>query len=71
MRSVSLKIVATALTFAATITSALFVTAHMKNSTAPLQPPVLASSTGAGSVIVVGPQVQPTTASPIASTYAS
>lgn len=71
MRTLALKFAATALTLGATVASALFVTGHIKNSTAPLQPPVLASSSGVGSVIVVGPQVQPTTAPPIASTYAS
>jgi hypothetical protein len=71
MRSLALKLLATALTLGATVASAGFVTAHMKNSAAPLQPPVLSSSLGAGNLVVVGPSVQPTTASPIASTYAS
>jgi hypothetical protein len=72
MRSLALKVAATALTLVATVASGLFVTAHMKNTSAPLQPPVLASSTGVGSVVVVRPSsVQPTDAPPIASTYAS
>lgn len=72
MRTLALKVAATALTLGATLVSALFVTAHMKNSSAPLQPPVLASSIGVGSVVVVGPSSpQPTDAAPIASTYAS
>jgi hypothetical protein len=71
MRSLALKIVATLLTLGVTVASAEFVTAHMKNAAAPLQPSVLSSSSGAGTVVVVGPSVQSTTASPIASTYAS
>ena len=71
MRPLLLKATATALTLGATFASALFVTSHMKNATAPLQPPVLASSSGVGRVVVVAPSVQPTDASPITSTYAS
>ncbi|HKW58183.1 MAG TPA: hypothetical protein VJR46_00265 [Candidatus Dormibacteraeota bacterium] len=71
MRPLVLKAATTALTLGATLASALFVTSHIKNATAPLQPPVMASSSGVGSVVVVGPAVQPTTAPPITSTYAS
>ena len=71
MRPLVLKSAATALTLAATVVSAVFVTSHMKNATAPLQPPVLTSATGIGSVVVVEPSVQPTNAPPITSTYAS
>jgi hypothetical protein len=71
VRALALKLAATLLTLGATVASAEFVTAHMKNSTAPLQPSVLSTSSGVGSVVVVGPAVQPTNASPIASTYAS
>ena len=71
MRPLALKVVASALALVATVVSAMFVTSHMKNPAAPLQPPVLASSAGVGSVVVVAPSVQPTSASPITSTYAS
>ena len=71
MRSLALKLAATMLTLGATVGSAAFVTAHMKNAAAPLQPPVLSSSSGVGNVEVAGPSLQPTTASPIAATYAS
>ena len=71
MRPLVLKTAATALTLAATVVSAVFVTSHLKNATAPLQPPVLTSANGLGSVVVVEPSVQPTNAPPITSTYAS
>jgi hypothetical protein len=73
MRTLALKAVATALTLGATVASAMFVTTHMKNSTAPLQPSVLSSSAAVGGLVVVGPgpSVQPTAAPPVASTYAS
>ena len=71
MRPVLLKASATLLTVAATMVSALFVTSHLKNPTAPLQPAVLRSTTAVGGVVVVAPSVQPTTAPPITSTYAS
>jgi hypothetical protein len=71
LRPLALKAAATLLTLGATMISALFVTSHLKNSAAPLQPPVLSSSTGVGDVVVVAPSVQPTSASPITSTYAS
>jgi hypothetical protein len=61
MRSFLLKAVATALTIGATVASALFVTSHLKNPSAPLQPTVLAA----------GPAVQTTTEPVITSTYAS
>jgi hypothetical protein len=53
-----MKVVATALTLAATAASAAFVTSHLKNPSAPLQPTVLSA-------------VQPTTQPAITSTYAS
>ena len=71
MRSVLLKLVATAVTLSATVASALFVTSHLKNPSAPLQPAVLESSTTAAGVVVVGPAAQPTSEPPITSTYAS
>jgi hypothetical protein len=71
VRSLALKLAASVLTLAATVASASFVTAHVKNRAAPLQPPVLSGSSGTSNLVVVAPSVQPTTASPIASTYAS
>lgn len=62
MRLFLLKAVASALTIAATVASAVFVTSHLKNPAAPLQPTVLAAS---------APSVQPTTEPAITSTYAS
>ncbi|HKC18798.1 MAG TPA: hypothetical protein VKE27_04130 [Candidatus Dormibacteraeota bacterium] len=70
MRLLLLKAVATALTIGATVASAVFVTSHMKNPSAPLQPAVLTSTTSVGA-LTVGPAVQPTNQPPITSTYAS
>lgn len=61
MRLFLLKAVATALTIGATVASAVFVTSHLKNPSAPLQPTVLSAASA----------VQPTTAPAITSTYAS
>ncbi|HET9782736.1 MAG TPA: hypothetical protein VFR33_13270 [Candidatus Dormibacteraeota bacterium] len=52
---------ATALTIGATAASAVFVTSHLKNSSAPLQPTVLTATQS----------VQTTTEPAITSTYAS
>jgi hypothetical protein len=76
MRTVILKAGATLLTVAATVLSALYVTAHLKNPAAPLQPTVLNASRGAsvsapGGSLTLGPSVQPSTAHPVTSTYAS
>jgi len=76
MRIVILKAGATLLTVAATVLSALYVTAHLKNPAAPLQPTVLNASRGAsvsapGGTLTLGPSVQPSTAHPVTSTYAS
>ena len=64
------------LTVGATVASAFFVTAHLKNSSAPLQPPVLNTGTAAtvntaGGTLTVGPSVQPSDQQPVTSTYAS
>jgi len=58
-RPLLLKIGATALSLLATAASAAYVTAHVKNPSAPLQPPVLSSS------------VRPVDVQPVTSTYAS
>ena len=77
MRSLLLKVGATALTLAATAGSALFVTAHLKNPSAPLQPSVLEASTGAsvglpgGGTLTLSPSVRPSDVAPVTSTYAS
>lgn len=76
MRLLLVKAVATALTVGATVASALFVTSHLKNHSAPLQPTVLNAGTGAstatvGGTLTIGPSVQPGTEPPMTSTYAS
>ncbi|HSS61950.1 MAG TPA: hypothetical protein VLK30_10900 [Candidatus Limnocylindrales bacterium] len=74
MRVFLVKAVATALTIGATVASAVFVTSHLKNPAAPLQPSVLnagASTTALGGTLTVGPSVQPTNEPPMTSTYAS
>jgi hypothetical protein len=61
MRPFLLKAVATALTVASTVASAVFVTSHLKNQAAPLQPTVLSAAS----------PLQPTSEPAITSTYAS
>ena len=58
-RALLLKIGATVLSLLATAGSAVYITAHVKNPTAPLQPPVLTSS------------IRPADVQPVTSTYAS
>ena len=60
MRPLLLKLGATLLTLAATALSAVYVTSHLKNPSAPLQPVVLNSS-----------NIAPSTVQPVTSTYAS
>ena len=76
MRTIILKAGATLLTVAATALSALYVTSHLKNPAAPLQPTVLTASgattlSAPGGTLTLGSSVQPTTAHPVTSTYAS
>lgn len=71
MRLFLLKAVATALTVGATVASAVFVTSHLKNSAAPLQPVVLNASTSTVGGLTIGPSVQPTNQPAVTSTYAS
>jgi len=76
MRPALLKLAATALTLGATVASALYVPAHLKNPAAPLQPGVLTARDGAsssllGGTVVVGSSVEPTDQPPMTSTYAS
>ncbi|MHB8589993.1 MAG: hypothetical protein ACYDA0_14275 [Candidatus Dormibacteraceae bacterium] len=76
MRTVILKAGATLLTVATTVMSAMYVTSHLKNPAAPLQPIVLSASGAAtisapGGTLTLGPSVQPSTVQPVTSTYAS
>ena len=75
MRTLLLKAGATAVTLAATVVSAFFVTSHFKNPQAPLQPAVLAGNSwnvGAlGGSLSIGPSVQASNDEPVVSTYAS
>lgn len=72
MRSVLLKLGAFVLTLGTTVGSALYVTAHLKNPSAPLQPTVLASQQdGAVGGITITPGVRQGDVQPVTSTYAS
>src|SRR5213596_784120 len=76
MRVFLLKAAATVLTIGATVSSALYVTSHLKNPAAPLQPPVLtagdgSSETALGGTLTLGPSVQPSDVEPMTSTYPS
>ena len=76
MRLLLLKAVATAITIGATVAAAVFVTAHLKNPAAPLQPTVLNAGNGSGTTALggtlsIGPSVQPSPSPPLTSTYAS
>jgi hypothetical protein len=72
MRSAALKLGATALTVATTVLSSLYVTSHLKNPAAPLQPTVLRSAvTAPDGRLTLGPSVQPSDVQPVTSTYAS
>ncbi len=69
MRSWVLKAGATALTLATTAVSALYVTSHLKNPAAPLQPIVIGTAQLSG--VTVTPGVQKTDVPPVTFTYAS
>jgi hypothetical protein len=69
MRGFLLKAGATVLTVGATLASALFVTSHLKNPAAPLQPIVLSQAQGGD--VTLSPSVQQGDARPVTSTYAS
>jgi hypothetical protein len=70
VRSLLLKFGATLLTLGTTLASAMYVTAHLKNPSAPLQPTVLASQSSTAGVTVT-PGVRQTDVQPVTSTYAS
>jgi hypothetical protein len=73
MRTFTLKAVATGVTVLATVVSALFVGAHVKNPNAPLHPYVVGRSAtqAAGGSLSLGPSVRSSDAQPVTSTYAS
>ena len=76
MRALVLKAGATVLTVGTTLLASLYVTSHMKNPAAPLQPPVLTAGHGAsvktsGGSLTIGPSVQQGDVQPVTSTYAS
>lgn len=60
---------ATLLTLATTAVSALYVTSHLKNPSAPLQPTVLSSAQL--NAVTVSHSVQQSDVAPVTSTYAS
>src|SRR3979409_878134 len=71
-----LKVRSPGLTLAPTVVSALYVTSHLKNPAAPLQPAVLSAARGStlsvpGGSLTLGPSVQPSDGQPVTSTYAS
>ena len=72
MRSVLLKLGATVLTLTTTAAAAIYVTAHLKNPSAPLQPAVLVSQREdwAGGLTIT-PGVRQGNVQPVTSTYAS
>lgn len=77
MRVLFLKAGTTAVTILATVASAMYVSAHLKNPSAPLQPSVLNTNGGGpavtalGGTVTVGPSVRPGNTQPVTSTYAS
>jgi hypothetical protein len=72
VRPFLLKLGATALTLGTTAVSALYVTAHLKNPSAPLQPTVLASQQGGAlNGVTITPGVRQGDVQPVTSTYAS
>ena len=76
MRILLLKAGATLLTVCTTALSAMYVTSHLKNPSAPLQPAVLSAGntstlSAPGGTVTLGPSVQPGNVQPVTSTYAS
>jgi hypothetical protein len=69
VRTFLLKAGATALTLVVTVASALYVTSHLKNPAAPLQPVVLSAIGSDG--VTLTPGVQQGQVPPMTSTYAS
>ena len=75
MRGLVLKAGATVLMLGTAMLAAVYVTSHLKNPTAPLQPTVLTAGHGAtdnaGGTLAIGPSVQQGDVQPVTSTYAS
>jgi hypothetical protein len=72
MRPFLLKLGATVLTLGTTVASAAYVTAHLKNASAPLQPTVFAAQQGeAVGGLTMTPGVRQGDVQPVTSTYAS
>jgi hypothetical protein len=73
MRAFALKLGATVLTLTSTVAAAFYVTAHLKNAAAPLQPTVIANESANVTVggVTIGPSVHQSDVQPITSTYAS
>jgi len=72
MRTFVLKLGATVLTLGTTLAAALYVTAHLKNPSAPLQPSVVASQqAGAAGGLTVTPGIRQGDVQPVTTTYAS
>jgi hypothetical protein len=75
MRAFVLKGVVTGITMVATVVSALYVSAHVKNPAAPLRPSVVrgagAQSQAASGKLSLTPSVRSSDVQPVTSTYAS
>lgn len=75
MPAFALKAAATLLTLGTAVVAAFYVTANVKNPTAPLHPPVLGASSVAlranGGRLHLTPAVQGSDVQPVTSTYAS
>jgi hypothetical protein len=68
-----LKAVATGITIVATVVSALYVGAHVKNPNAPLHPLVIggSASQSSGGSLALTPSVRSSDVQPVTSTHAS
>ena len=76
MRSLLLKVGATLLTLATSLTSAVYVTSHLKNPNAPLRPSVLDTANIPTANVFTGrltltPSIKSSDQQPLTSTYAS
>jgi hypothetical protein len=75
MEALVLRGVVTGITLAATVVSAVYVGAHVRNPTAPLRPPVIrgpsAQVQAPGGKLSLSPSVRSSDVQPVTSTYAS
>jgi len=73
MQAFALKAVVTGVTMVATVVSALYVGAHVRNPNAPLHPVVMGRSASAtpGGRLSLSPSVRSSDVQPVTSTYAS